>query len=344
MELFTAIDLFAGAGGLSTGLRKAGFSVVAAVEIDPTSAASYRANHPATPILLNDVRRITGPQLLQRGGLHRGQLTILTGCPPCQGFSTLATKRKGARKEDPRDDLIFEVLRLARSLRPQFVLIENVPGLAQDDRYDRFERGLERAGYNVKWKVLDASDFGVPQRRKRLLVVASRTGPASEDWFSSDCKMATVRGAIGNLPKAGSSGDALHDLPEKRSPEVLERIRSIPCDGGSQRDLPLHLRLRCHVESDGYSDVYGRVSWDDVAPTITSGCHNPSRGRFLHPEEHRALTLRESALLQGFPHDYVFDLSRGKEHVAWQIGNAFPPRFIEAIADNLRSHLSGCQT
>lgn len=142
----------------------------------------------------------------------------------------------------------------------------------------------------------------------------------------------TVREAIGDLPQAGTSGDPLHDFPEKRSAAVMARITAIPKDGGSRADLGADAQLDCHKETDGFKDIYGRMSWSKPAPTITGGCVNPSKGRFLHPDEDRAITLREAALLQGFPPEYSFSLDRGKFAAAAMIGNALPPAFVEAHA------------
>ena len=331
-----AIDLFAGAGGLSVGLEAAGYAVGAAVEVDPTAASTYRLNHPDTFLFSADVRGITGPTLLSKLGLQTGELDLLTGCPPCQGFSTLRTRRQGVAVEDIRNELIFQVLRLVRSIRPRAVLIENVPGLADDPRFDSFVDGLVGAGYATQHAILDAQHFGVPQRRRRLVLAAMRGRSLPSDLFASTNEVRTVRSVLEGLPEAGESGDTLHDIPERRSESVMRRIRMTPKDGGSRTDLPADVPgCACHDGRAGYYDVYGRMAWDTVSPTITSGCHNPSKGRFLHPEADRAITLREAALLQTFPPDYQFDLTRGKEHAARQIGNAFPPKLIEPIGRRL---------
>ncbi|MEA5463205.1 DNA cytosine methyltransferase [Leptothoe sp. PORK10 BA2] len=333
MREFTCIDLFAGAGGLSCGLIAEGFDIAVAVEIDSVSAKSYILNHSSTKVLVKDIRKITGPELLKQAGLVRGDLDLLTGCPPCQGFSTLRTKRRTLESDDPRNDLIREVLRLVRSMRPRAILIENVPGLAKDRRFVDFRVGLKQAGYCSDYAILNASDFGVPQRRRRLVLIAFRGMNVPANWSCYETSEKNVRQAISHLAtSAGSSGDALHDIPEKRTPAMMERIRATPKDGGSRKDLPSEMQCRCHVRGDGYFDVYGRMAWDALAPTITSGCSNPSKGRFLHPEKDRAITLREAAVLQTFPETYKFCLDRGKDHVARQIGNAFPPDLIKPIA------------
>jgi DNA (cytosine-5)-methyltransferase 1 len=212
--------------------------------------------------------------------------------------------------------------------------------LVRDSRYTEFCKGLTKAGYRYAAQVVNAASFGVPQRRERLVLVAMLGREVPADWLTPKAGLhATVRDAIGALPKAGQSGDALHDYPENRSEKMLARIRITPRDGGSRKDLPTDEQCRCHSETTGFHDVYGRMAWSNVAPTITSGCTNPSKGRFLHPHEHRAITLREAALLQTFPPDYQFDLSRGKEHAAAQIGNAFPPLLIRPIAKKLAEAL-----
>lgn len=340
MTSLTSIDLFAGAGGLSSGLVSEGFKMAAAVELDPASARSYSLNHPKAKVIVEDVRKISGPYLLQQANVASGELDLLTGCPPCQGFSTLRTKRRVKLASDPRNDLITEILRLVRSTRPRAVIVENVPGLAKDVRFSSFMHGLKKSGYKSEYDILNASDFGVPQRRKRLVLVALRDKEIPLNWSSYRCEESTVRDAIGHLDLAGFSGDELHDIPESRTPAMMSRIRATPKDGGSRRDLPLALQCACHLRGNGYFDVYGRMAWDNVSPTITSGCSNPSKGRFLHPEEDRAITLREAALLQTFPTNYQFCLDRGKEHVARQIGNAFPPELIRPIAKVIKRELS----
>ena len=236
--------------------------------------------------------------------------------------------------EDPRNDLLFEVLRFVDLLRPKAVMIENVPGLAVDHRFAVFRERMIKTGYLGNYDVLNAADFGVPQRRRRLIYVA---GFRRKIPFAKPVdRVVTVRDAIGDLPKAGRSGDSLHDLPENRTPRVMRVIERIPKDGGSRADLPDEYQLDCHKRCNGFNDVYGRMTWDDVSPTITSGCFNPSKGRFIHPEENRAITLREAALLQGFPHRYRFPSESGKSAVATMIGNALPPPFIAAHAGMVR--------
>ena len=326
---FTAIDLFSGCGGLSRGLKDAGFHVLAAVELDGKARETYALNHGDVPLIGTDIRKVTAAQLMRSSGLKRGQLDLMAGCPPCQGFSTLRARNGRAAAPDARNELIDDFARLALALRPKMVMMENVPALARYDKFANFVKRLEQGGYQVVVQVLDVSHFGVPQRRKRLILSASRVGTPRLATAGGSRK--TVRAVIGNLMRPGESGDSLHDFPTKyRSARVQAMIEAIPKDGGSRHSLPASMKLNCHAKTSGFNDVYGRMKWDDVSPTITSGCSNPSKGRFIHPYEDRPITLREAALLQGFPADYCFNISHGKEAIALMIGNALPPAFIAA--------------
>lgn len=334
-QLATAIDLFSGCGGLSLGLRQAGYEVVAAVEVDAKAQETYRLNHPEVRLCSTDIRALDPSQLRGELGLRVGELTLLAGCPPCQGFSRLRTRNKVASIDDPRNNLVIEFQRFAEAFRPQNVLLENVPSLRTDARFLAFVSSLEGMGYSCLVKVIDAADYGVPQRRRRLIMLASLVGtPVLPEPVVERC---TVRTALSGMVEPGAMDDPLHSIPENRSATVRKIIGLIPKDGGSRRDLPESLVLECHKKSSGFSDVYGRMAWDKVAPTITSGCHNPSKGRFLHPEADRTITLREAALLQGFPQDYKFVVGHGKESIALMIGNALPPPLIAAHAGSFIS-------
>jgi DNA (cytosine-5)-methyltransferase 1 len=322
----TAIDLFSGCGGLTLGLKRAGFNVIGAVEIDPVAVETYRANHPDVVVWDRNIRQLHVADVRRRLGIRKGELDLVAGCPPCEGFSTLRTLNGGRTVSDPRNELIFQFLRFVRQLRPRAVMLENVPGLGNDARFAQFCTALRRMHYRLDYRVFNAADYGVPQRRRRLIVIAGRFDPIT--FAKTDPARQSVRDVIGSLPPSGSSGDPLHDLPELRSERVRTMISSVPRDGGSRSAVPADRRLACHVRCNGFKDVYGRMSWDAVAPTITGGCFNPSKGRFLHPDEDRCITMREAALLQGFPLDYAFSLKRGKTHAATLIGNAIPPEFI----------------
>ncbi|NIM31052.1 MAG: DNA (cytosine-5-)-methyltransferase [Pseudomonas stutzeri] len=332
-----AIDLFCGCGGVTAGLIEAGFNVVSAIEIDKKAAETYRANYPNVYLLEEDIRKVDVSALAERLRIAPGELDLLAGCPPCQGFSRIRKLNKTRPAIDERNALIEEFERFVLGLKPKRVMLENVPGLVTHYRFQRFVTRLKRDGYFVTYQVVDVSDYGVPQRRKRLILTASVDGVAALPAVIG--RKVTVREAISHLQPPGKSGDQLHDLPEKRSEKVKEIIKNIPKNGGSRADLPERLVLECHKQTNGFSDVYGRMRWDDVAPTITSGCHNPSKGRFLHPLADRTISLREAAILQGFPEDYKFIVSHGKESIALMIGNALPPIFIKAHAEAIAATL-----
>ena len=330
----TAVDLFCGCGGLTVGLKRAGFRVLGAVDVDPLSVKTYKANHRDVTLWEKDIRELDPQELLDALGLKKGGLDLLAGCPPCQGFSTMRTLNGALMVDDPRNDLLLEFERFVEALRPRAVMMENVPGLADDKRFEAFLRKLKKLGYLGAHRVLNAAEYGVPQRRRRLIYLA---GMGMEIPFAEKSgRIKTVEDAIGGLPKAGQSGDPVHDMPENRTPKVLEVIRLIPKDGGSRRDLPEKFQLECHKRCNGFKDVYGRMAWKEVAPTITGGCFNPSKGRFLHPEEDRAITMREAALLQGFPRRYKFPTTDNKSAVALMIGNALPPPFIAAHGRSIK--------
>jgi len=328
----TAIDLFSGCGGLTLGLKQAGFRVIAAIEIDPLAVETYKKNHPRVHVWEKDIRVLAASRVMEELGLKRGELDLLAGCPPCQGFSAISTLNGRRRRSDPRNNLIFEFLRFVRMMRPKAIMMENVPGLVKDRRLKRLNRSLEKLGYKSNAAVLDAADYGVPQRRRRFILMGSPN--LAPKFARRGRKAVTVREAIGKLgPRARK--DPLHTFPEKRNAKVRALIGLVPKNGGSRLNLGLRLQLACHRKSDGFRDVYGRMAWNDVAPTITGGCCNPSKGRFLHPAKNRCITLREAALLQSFPQSYFFSLRRGKFAVAEMIGNALPPEFIRRHATAL---------
>lgn len=270
---------------------------------------------------------------MQHHGLKRGELDLLAGCPPCQGFSAMTTLNGKKRMWKEQNNLVYDFLRFARQLRPRAVMLENVPGLKQSRKFREIRRALSKIGYRCNYAVLDAARYGVPQRRRRFILIAARRkkipfGPQAE------CPL-TVKEAFKNL-KFRPNNDRLHRPQENRSLKIQKLIRSIPHDGGSRNSLGKRRQLKCHRDFDGFKDIYGRMSWDAVAPTITGGCCNPSKGRFLHPTRNRTVSLREAALLQTFPPGYFFSLRRGKFAAAQMIGNALPPEFVKRHALAIR--------
>ena len=334
---FSAIDLFCGCGGLSLGLRRAGFKVVAAIDNDCLSTSTYKMNHRRTCLLTGDIRSAAPAFLMEKLGLVPGDLDLIAGCPPCQGFSTLRTLNGSRNIDEPMNDLVYEFVRFVRAFLPKTLMMENVPGLLSDDRLDGITQQLKNLGYQCAAGLFNAERYGVAQRRERMILFGSM---GSCPAFARPVRrQRTVAGAIRKLVPPEMSTDPLHNYPVRRTEHVLSLIRRIPKNGGSRTDLPDEDQLDCHRRLNGFKDVYGRMAWGKPAPTITGGCISPSKGRYIHPEEDRAITLREAALLQGFPGSYAFDTSRGRQPIAQMIGNAFPPKFAEHHARSIYRHL-----
>ncbi|OUC15895.1 MAG: hypothetical protein B0A82_04475, partial [Alkalinema sp. CACIAM 70d] len=259
-----AVDLFSGCGGLSCGLKDAGFQVVAAVEIDEKAQATYKLNHPTVRLYGQDIRQLDPEQIMNDAGLVSGQLDLLAGCPPCQGFSRLRTKNQKTSVRDDRNNLVAEFVRFVKILRPKTIMLENVPALAKDGRFTRMRNQLAELGYAMVVHVLDAADYEVPQRRKRLIMLASRIhnpqiAPRAESRV-------TVREALAGVGAPSRTKDKLHGMGENRSQAVRDLIALIPKNGGSRSDLGQEHQLACHKRCDGFKDVYGRMAWDDVSP------------------------------------------------------------------------------
>ena len=228
----TAVDLFSGCGGLSLGLRDAGFDVLAAVELDEKARETYKLNHPGVRLFEADIRMVDPLKVMEEAGLRRGELDLLAGCPPCQGFSRLRTRNKASFVQDARNDLVWDFMRFVEATNPKTIMLENVPALGKNERFFDIKRRLIDIGFQVSAQVLDAADYGVPQRRKRLIMLASRVGqPVAAP--PAQGRM-TVREALAGLAPPSHTGDSLHALKEKRSKAVRDIIRLIPKDGGSR--------------------------------------------------------------------------------------------------------------
>ena len=335
MSNYLAIDLFSGCGGLSEGLTKAGFRVLAAFDNDAESIATYRLNHPRTKVFAGDIREVDTAEIKK---LLKGKpLHLLAGCPPCQGFSSMRRLNKKRSKRDYRNNLVLEYLRFVKELKPLSIMMENVPGLVNYTLFKQVVAQLYRLGYDPKVEPVRIQQYGVPQRRRRLVVVGSLLG--NLEIAKPTQEVVTVRDAIGNLESPRATKDSVHRIVKVHTPEVMKRIQATPKNGGSRADVP-EFALDCHKdEKVGFRDVYGRLRWDDFSSTITGGCLNPSKGRFLHPEEDRAITAREAALLQTFPRRYRFPADVSKTSIALQIGNALPPKFSYIQSANILKHL-----
>lgn len=337
------VDLFCGAGGLTCGLKRAGIDMRLGVDFDDSCRHAYEHNN-NTAFWPRSVTDITGDDLASV--YDNGVIRMLAGCAPCQTFSTHAHGAKSAVPDDKRWGLPGELYRIINELRPEIVFMENVPGLADHAIFKSIIEDLRNSDYHVDCQIIDCADHGVPQRRKRLILLASRLGPIFLHFFQAQKKRRTVRDAIGHLP-AIAAGETHPDDPLHRAAGMhavnMERIRASK-PAGTWRDWPEHLRLdgRDDPKKAGYYDVYGRMCWDDVSPTLTTDFHSYSTGRFGHPEQDRAISLREGALLQTFPQDYQF-VPRDSEiffsRVSRMVGNAVPPLAAQAIGELIVEHV-----
>jgi len=322
----TFIDLFAGAGGLSIGLARAGFRLIAATDWDHWSCETLRANHRGIPILEGDILDIDLEEFSK--SLDTQTIDLIVGGPPCQGFSQLG-KQDAA---DPRNQLWREYMRFVKYFKPKMFLMENVPQLLTSDEYRQIYDVAKKLGYNIQAKVLHAVDFGVPQKRKRAIILGSKIGtpehpepsytsPEQYNLFNGNLKpWRTVRDAFKDLPLKPNSKN--WHVGRNPTPTSLKRYKTIP-PGGNRFDLPPELTPDCWKrKKTGSTDVFGRLEWDKPSLTIRTEFFKPEKGRSLHPSEHRPITIREAARLQTFPDNYKFVGSNTQ--VAKQIGNAVP--------------------
>jgi DNA (cytosine-5)-methyltransferase 1 len=341
----SAVDLFCGVGGLTHGLCQANIDVRLGVDIDPASQYPFESNN-STSFLLADVFTLEAETIAK--SFTPGTTTLLAGCAPCQPFSTYSqkAKREGKVRQDrgQKNDwkLVERFGELIEAIQPDLVTMENVPPLQRAPVFNQLLQSL--TGYWVDAQVIDCQKIGLPQTRKRLVLVASKLGPISLPQF--DRRQTSVQSAIEELPplQAGEMDpkDRIHRA-SALSEINLERIRaSVP--GGTWRDWPEGLRAACHSRETGktYPSVYGRMKWNEPSPTITTQCFGYGNGRFGHPEQDRAISLREAAMLQGFPRDYSF--LREDEPVSFAtlgrlIGNAVPVNLGKVIGEVLADHV-----
>ena len=296
------------------------------IDVDGTAAETYERNNPGSAFVNADVRRISAADVV-RGVDRRGADLLIAGCAPCQPFSkhTDASDRR-----DPRRSLITRFAEIVAELEPEYVLVENVPGFGRaGNRYRAgFTRAIGRRGYRYDEGVIDCAEYGVPQHRKRYVLLGAagrhiRIPPGTHGGTGR--RPRTVWDAISGYPRirAGSSSPAVPNHGAMRlSAGNLERMRATPRDGGSMGDIPGRMRTRCHADHAGHTDTYGRMKWRRPAPTLTCRCNSLSNGRFGHPAQDRAITVREAAALQTFPDDYVFCSSATNN--AAHVGNAVP--------------------
>lgn len=381
---FTTIDLFAGAGGVSEALKKK-FKIIAAVEYDPIISSSYALNHGKQHLLVRDITKITKKNWLdlKKKELGDNTLDLLVATPPCQGFSR-HSRKKSNNNMDARNELVLEIIKISNIFKPKYILFENVDNIVNFKIFLTFLDSLNNLNlkgrkvnprtpsYHIKCEVVDAIDYGVPQRRKRLIMIAKRIDvfpqpdakidtANTKSIFSSNHNVWPARipaPTLGeyfkrfNLAKiqAGEqdNSDKLHRC-RNLSDLNLKRIKFTPKNGGSRSDWPEHenLGLECHKKNNvSFGDVYGRMNFENYAPTITCGCLSYTKGRFGHPTEDRAISLREAALIQTFPLWYKFTgkidgnaYEGSTENIATQIGNAVPVKLAETFISRITFEL-----
>ncbi len=335
MMKLNSIDLFSGIGGLSLGLKQAGFKVLASIEIDEYAVKGYKLNHSDTVVYNQDIREFDTQNI--KNLLNGEPLHLLAGCPPCQGFSSIRRLNRKESVEDDRNNLVLEFLRFVKELKPLTVMMENVPGLKDYYLFEELFDELKKMGYDPKYNIINVRNYGIPQNRKRLVLIGSILGDLNIS--EGENIKVTVKDIIGKLPSPDKSNDPAHKIFPKHTVRITEMIKRIPKNGGSRKDVP-EFTLDCHKKPNvGFNDVYGRLRWDDCSTTITGGCLNPSKGRFLHPEEDRCISAREAALLQSFPENYKLPVDIPKTKLALLIGNALPPKFSLAQAINIKKHI-----
>lgn len=339
------VDLFCGIGGLSYGMKSHGLHIIEGFDIDDTCKYAYETNTGAT-FIYKDIREVTGEEI--RSKYRRGSIKVLAGCAPCQPFSSYAFKNK--KKDPDKYDLLYEFGRLVKEVQPDVVTMENVPAITSFNLKDvlgDFVRTLEGEHFSVQYQIVFCPNYGVPQTRKRLVLLASRLGDI--ELLKPTHKKGeyeTVRNTIGDLPVL-RAGEACDTDPLHRCAALgelnMRRMQATPY-GGGWKNWPDNLLLECHKKDGGksFGSVYGRMVWDKPSPTITTQCTGIGNGRFGHPVQDRAISIREAALLQTFPVGYRFFPDEKEVSITLAsryIGNAVPPRLGEVIADSIKIHI-----
>lgn len=336
------VDLFCGVGGLTCGLKKAGLDVVAGFDSDATCQYAYEYNNKAK-FVCADISNLNSREI--KKFYNKNDIKILVGCAPCQTFSKQTNKYKN-RTEDKKWTLLNYFTKHINEVKPDIISMENVPELTKFKIFEDFENNLKNKGYNVSYQIINCSEYGLPQKRKRLVLLASKLGEIKLITPNPRKKMKTAGDVLKNLPylEAGQvdEKDPLHRCPKLSDLNIKRIKQSKP--GGTWHDWEKSLLPDCYKKPTGatYSSVYGRMSWDTPAPTITTQFYIYGTGRYGHPEQNRALSLREGAILQTFPRNYKF--VRKGETITYkvlgrQIGNAVPVDLGKIIGESIQKHL-----
>ncbi len=340
------VDLFCGIGGLTHGLIKEGLDVVAGIDNDSSCKFGYEYNNKAQ-FIDKDILKVTAEDINNLFGNTKGIIRVLAGCAPCQPFSKLNLNAITEKQLEP----LSKFAQLIEETQPDIVSMENVSNLAVKDKYPAFTsflKVLSKNGYHYKYEVVDVSEFGVPQKRRRLVLLASKMGEIELIKRTHKDNRVTVRDVIKHLEpiKDGetSKKDPLH-RSRKLAPINLRRIKATPHNGGSSTSWSKDLILECHKKESGQTyrnTVYGRMSWDEPSPTMTTQCVGLGNGRYGHPTQNRAISLREAAIFQTFPDNYQFlpkSEPVGINKIAKFIGNAVPVRLGSVIGKSIKNHL-----
>jgi len=337
------VDLFCGIGGMTHGFIQAGFKVDAGIDFDINCRKSYEINNNSSFIHSD----LSDPDFELIRNLYTNEdIKVLIGCAPCQPFSSYNYKNNDKDKWS----LLRSFAKIIQAIKPDIISMENVPGLLKfkkDNVYDDFLKVLKNENYNISENIVYCPDYGIPQKRTRLVLLASKFGSIEliKPTHNKDNYL-TLKDAIGHMPplKAGErdNNDGLH-IARNLTQINLQRIKSTP-QGGSWKDWPENLMLDCHKKPSGnsYGSIYGRMSWDEPAPTMTTHCVGYGNGRFGHPEQDRAISLREAALIQTFPQNYRFEYDTQRfssKQVATHIGNAVPVKLGKIIAESIKEHI-----
>lgn len=361
--MIKVFDFFSGCGGTSKGFHQAGMKTVFAIDNNAHAANTFVNNFdgaelldklhavapfPQTSFLMKSIDKVPTIALRPLVDEMRKQdhKLLFSGCAPCQPFSTQRTHR---REQDERITLLAEFQRFVEHYVPEYIFVENVPGMqdvaGQEGPFENFLLMLKDLEYHFEHKAIFAQKYGIPQRRKRLILIASKLGPIEfpDETHGPDADLPYSKTCdwIGDLPplKAGETHDTIPNHQSSALSELnLKRIMATPV-GGDRLDWPEELKLKCHSNGyTGHSDVYGRMKWDGLSNCLTTRCNGLSNGRFGHPEQHRAISGREAASIQTFPSDFIF--KGGVSIVAKQIGNAVPVLLAKKFGENFCTHLA----
>jgi DNA (cytosine-5)-methyltransferase 1 len=337
-------DFFSGCGGSSVGFQNAGMEIVFAIDSDGDAATTYKSWFPQAKFFTKDVEAVATEAISHLLDACNGHPVLFCGCAPCQPFTKQNTQKSSNGKQ-----LLKEFSRFVTYYRPDLVFVENVPGMQRvqgnEGPFLDFLRDLRKSGYQYRYDIVSCQDYGVPQKRCRLILIASRFGPIQFPEKTHGPRFihpeySTVREWIGDLPPI-QAGEVHDKIPNHRAASLslknVERIKATP-EGGSRKDWPPHLRLDCHSVYTGHSDVYGRMAWDKPATGLTTRCISLSNGRFGHPKQDRAISVREAACLQTFPRNFEF--SGSLSSMARQIGNALPVKVAECFGRNFVDHVN----